>query len=317
VSWKLFTGDGLPRRAVPEKEAWDKIPPLRSWREQVTGQAPVFEMPEGLADAVNAALHLRRPLLLSGGPGSGKSTLVDVVAAELELGTVLRWHITSKSTLAEGLYEYDALGRLHATQTADSQSGPENAAALENFVTLGPLGTALAAGKVRAVLIDEIDKSDLDLPGDLLNVMENGEFGIPVLTRAQSDRPFLVRGADGAEYSLDPDGMVRRRHFPVIVFTSNGERAFSPPFLRRCVRFEMPAADSGRLARIVAAHLGSEAATAEQTTIAEFAGRLGRNDQLAVNQILEFVSLVTGDAPPGSEARRRLADILLRELSGT
>ena len=73
-------------------------------------------MTHGLADAVNAALHLRRPLLLSGGPGSGKSTLVDLIAAELELGSVLRWHITSKSTLNDGLYEYDALGRLHATQ---------------------------------------------------------------------------------------------------------------------------------------------------------------------------------------------------------
>jgi MoxR-like ATPase len=66
-------------------------------------------MPDGLADAVNASLQLRRPLLLSGGPGSGKSTLVDLIAAELELGTVLRWHITSKSVLTDALYQYDAL----------------------------------------------------------------------------------------------------------------------------------------------------------------------------------------------------------------
>jgi MoxR-like ATPase len=317
MSWELFTGTGIPYRDHPGSQAWERIPPLRSWRHRATGDesrtTPVFDMPPGLADAVNAALHLRRPLLLSGSPGSGKSTLADLVAAELELGSVLRWHVTSRSTLAEGLFEYDALGRLHATQAGDKQAD----AAVQNFVTLGPLGTALAAGKVRAVLIDEIDKSDLDLPGDLLNVMENGEFTIPVLARASSERPFTVTGADGAGYPIDADGVVRRRHFPVIVFTSNGERAFSPPFLRRCVRFTMPQADRDRLTRIIAAHLSSTAAAAEGKVIAEFAERLRTSDRLAINQILEFVYLVTGDSPPDSASRAQLAEILLQELTGT
>jgi len=315
MNWELFVGDGIPHRADHAKEAWERIPPLRSWRHRVPGIAPVFDMPPGLTDAVNASLHLRRPLLLSGGPGSGKSTLVDLIAAELELGAVLRWHITSKSVLTDALYEYDALGRLHATQVTDPDADPA-AAAVANFVTLGPLGTALAAGKVRAVLIDEIDKSDLDLPGDLLNVMENGEFPIPVLTRAKGG-PFTVKGTDGESYEVDADGVVRRRHFPVIVFTSNGERAFSPPFLRRCIRFAMPQADKERLVRIVTAHLSSDAATTEHEAIAAFADRLRKNDPLAINQILEFVCLVTGDSPPGSEARKHLEAILLQELSGT
>lgn len=310
--WKLFTGDGKPRRRSPKAEAWTKVPPLRSWRLRTLDQAPVFDMPEGLANAVNAALHLRRPLLLTGGPGSGKSTLVDVIACELELDAVLDWHITSKSTLTEGLYEYDALGRLHVTQEQDAT--PE-ATAVENFVVLGPLGTALAADKVRAVLIDEIDKSDLDLPGDLLNVMERGEFSIPVLARAQSDHPFVVRGADGKKYQVDEDGTIRLRHFPVIVFTSNGERTFSAPFLRRCIRFDMPAADSKRLVRIVTEHLDSAAAEAERPVIEEFAERL-RTNPLAINQILEYVALVTGDSAPDSNAREALRKVLLRELSG-
>ena len=337
MSWELFTGSGIPQRDDPEAEAWQRIPPLRPWRRRPSGgesaTAPVFEMPPGLADAVNAALHLRRPLLLSGGSGSGKSTVADLIAAELELGAVLRWHMTSKSTLMEGLYDYDALGRLHATQAPYRRPKPieqasiqdtvlrelleEAAPAVENFVTLGPLGTALAAGKVRAVLIDEIDKSDLDLPGDLLNVMENGEFTIPVLARAGDTHPFTITGADGTRCEVDADGVVRLRHFPVIVFTSNGERAFSPPFLRRCVRFEMPQTDRDRLTRIVAAHLGAPAASAERLAIAEFAERLRTSDRLAINQILEFVSLVTGDSPPGSESREQLAEILLQELSGT
>lgn len=316
MSWDLFVGDGIPHREDSTKEAWERIPPLRSWRQRTHAGAPVFDMPTGLANAVNAALHLRRPLLLSGGPGSGKSTLVDLIAAELELSNVLSWHITSKSLLADALYEYDALGRPHATQAADQRSDPA-AAAVANFVTLGPLGTALAANKVRAVLIDEIDKSDLDLPGDLLNVMENGEFSIPALSRVKGDRPFTVKGVDGGSYEVDADGVVRRRHFPVIVFTSNGERAFSPPFLRRCVRFAMPQADKERLIRIVTAHLSSDAATAEHEVIAAFADRLRRNDPLAINQILEFVHLVTGESPPGGASRKQLETILLQELSGT
>lgn len=316
MSWKLFTGDGKPDREG-HNEAWERIPSLPPWRQRSADSEPpakpVFKMPAGLADAVNAALHLRRPLLLTGGPGSGKSTLVELIAAELELGPVLRWHITSKSTLADGLFEYDALGRLHATQTAGAEADP----VVESYVTLGPLGTALAADKVRAVLIDEIDKSDLDLPGDLLNVMENGEFPIPVLSRVKSNRSFTVGGADGQRHRVKSDGVVRRQHFPVIVFTSNGERTFSPPFLRRCVRFTMPKPGPKELESIVKAHLGEKKASAQKEAIAAFAERLQKSDRLAINQILEFVHLVTGESAPQSESRELLARILLEELSGT
>jgi MoxR-like ATPase len=316
-SWDLFVGDGEPRRADPEKKAWTQLPPLRSWRLRQKDKAPVFKMTEGLSDAVNAALHLRRPLLLTGDPGSGKSTLVDVIAAELELGTVLRWHITSKSTLNDGLYEYDALGRLHATQEKGADDAPEN------FVTLGPLGTALAAGTIRAVLIDELDKSDLDLPGDLLNVIENGEFTIPVLARAKSQPQFIVKGADGDSgedgqpYTVGRDGVVRRTEFPVIVFTSNRERAFSAPFMRRCIRFQMPRFTKNDLVRIIQAHLDEDVRPEEDKVISEFAQRLQENKPLAVNQILEYVYLVTGSSAPAGEARDNLRDILLKELNGT
>ncbi len=311
MNWELFTGSGEPRQdpTRPGEEKWQRIPPLRSWRRRTADSAPDFVMPLDLKDAVNAALHLRRPLLLSGGAGSGKSTLIDVIARELQLDEVLRWHVTSKSTLGDALYSYDALGRLHASQAGDDDT-------VEKFVRLGPLGTALAAPKIRAVLIDEIDKSDLDLPGDLLNVMEGGEFPIPVLERAQRGRPLEVTGDDGERYTVDADGTVRGREFPVIVFTSNGERAFSPPFLRRCVRFEIKAPDAKELEEIVAAHLKNRAAATERKAIEAFAARLGDDQALAVNQILEFVCLVTGDSPPEGESRRIVEDILLKTLSG-
>ena len=192
-------------------------------------------------------------------------------------------------------------------------------------MTLGPLGTALAAPKVRAVLIDEIDKSDLDLPGDLLNVMENGEF---TDTACSHEHEASTRSQSAArterQYEVDADGVVRRRHFPVIVFTSNEERAFSaavPTPLR-----PLPDADrrQGRPGqdRHCAPH--SDAAAAERGEIEDFAKRLEdfakrlREERpLAINQILEFVYLVTGDSPPASASRKKLAEILLKELSGT
>ncbi|GAA2254104.1 MoxR family ATPase [Actinomadura luteofluorescens] len=311
MTWKLFHGDGRPRpggigpdgRPLP---AWRALPDLPPWRGRAEGDGPpVFVALPGLDDAVNAALHLRRPLLINGSAGMGKSTLVGVLAHELQLGEVLEWHITSKSTVNDGLYRYDALDRLHAAQLADGN------APIGEFVRLGPLGTALAdPGHPRAVLIDEIDKSDLDLPGDLLNVLESGRFDIPPLMRSKGG-PFRVTGADGRTYDVG-DGRVTRRHYPVIVLTSNNERTFAPPFLRRCIRFQIKNPDASLLTRIVQAHL-PEIDGACRQDIERFAGRLQAGEKLAVNQLLEMVYLVTGH-DLGAEERGRLEKILLDDL---
>jgi hypothetical protein len=113
----------------------------------------------------SAAGRLRRPLLVTGDPGSGKSTLIESVARELKLGTVLRWHITSRSTLTDALYRYDVLGRIHAQQFAKAR-GEAVTDDITDYLQLGPLGAALASDEPRALLIDELDKSDLDLPSD-------------------------------------------------------------------------------------------------------------------------------------------------------
>jgi MoxR-like ATPase len=288
-----------------------ELPTPPPWRFASQEQsAETFRPPDGLAEAVNAALCLRRPLLLTGSPGTGKSTVATSVAHELELGDVLHWHITSRSTLTEALYRYDALGRLDATRHQE----PDD---IGRFLKLGPLGTALMPWKrPRMLLIDEIDKSDIDLPGDLLNVIETGEFEIPELTR-HAKKKVKVRLWDEDKPATVRNGRVKCIQFPFVVMTSNGERSFPPPFLRRCVRFEMPAPDARSLAAIVRAHLGEAGQQEAADLLDAFESRLQRHESLATDQLLNALHLVTGEFAPAGEQRTRLVELLLRDLSST
>ncbi|MDX3640648.1 MoxR family ATPase [Streptomyces sp. MB09-02B] len=309
MTWQPFyVGDGTPRDVD-----LGEPPPWRSFPRQALHQQ--FQPPPGLVRAVNAALMLRRPLLVTGAAGSGKSTVIEQVAAELKLGDVLRWHITSRSTLTEALYRYDALGRIHAQRLA-GRDGDDDIAP---FLQLGPLGTALLPTEhPRALLIDEIDKSDLDLPSDLLDVLERGEFEIPELARYASD---LVDVREWGSDARSPvvRGRVQCDRFPFIVMTSNGERDFPQAFLRRCIRFTMPKPTVDALRRIVEAHLriGSDAdgTRAVDTVIQTFVDRVAAGESLAIDQLLNAVHLLTAGSLATGENDQEVLALVLRELS--
>jgi MoxR-like ATPase len=308
TTWRVFTGDGEPKpnRPLPPPPPWRTFPVLNRDR----GGRYVYRMYPKLVNAINLAISLRRPLLLTGPAGVGKSSVVDAVTHELVLGEVLRWNITSRSTLEEGLYRYDALGRLQHQQRTHTD-------ALEKFLRLGPLGTALISTRQRVLLIDELDKSDVDLPGDLLNVLERGEFEIPELARHEKDT-MRIRLADSNTEVPIAHGRVSCSIFPIIVITSNGEREFTPPFLRRCIRERVEIPSPQRLTDIVEAHLGPQLAKKANALINDFAGRMVSRDRpaaLAIDQLLNTVLMMTrDDAPIDGPEREELIGLLQKEL---
>lgn len=295
TDWKIYTGDGSPSTVEKAHARFDKRPQPPPWRDyRVRRDARMRETfqpsPEDV-EMVNTALHLRRPLLITGKPGCGKSSLALAVAQELALGNLLTWPINTKSTLQEGLYHYDAIGRLQAASLASKSA--DKAPDIGEFLRLGPLGTALLPrSRPRVLLIDEIDKSDIDLPNDLLHVFEEGEFEIPELVRLGES--IRVRVHDADDWVDIAGGRVRAESFPVVFMTSNGEREFPPAFMRRCLHLRMQLPDRDRLARIVEAHLGPEVASAAEPLIKEFLKlREQGNTALATDQLLNAVYLVS------------------------
>ena len=170
----------------------------------------------------------------------------------------------------------------------------------------------------RALLVDEIDKSDIDLPNDLLHVFEEGSYEIAELVRIADQAPEVAVLPDGGDRAEDKikirAGKVRCDAFPFVVLTSNGERELPPAFLRRCLRLDIPVPDVARLRQIVLAHLGDVDAGVVEELIRTFVERRDSGHVMATDQLLNAIFLVgQGKLPEGTERQDVLA-ALLREL---
>jgi MoxR-like ATPase len=330
-SWWRYWGDGVPaenaaRVDLPAPPPWRafhggpvQAPPPNHDEETERKLGQVDAEPRRRAtaeecDLVNAALMLRRPLLVTGNPGTGKSSIAFRIARELHLGRVLQWPVTSRTTLRSGLYEYDVIGRAQAA----GRQGPaaKDDVSIGEFIRLGPLGTALLSyERPRVLLVDELDKSDVDLPNDLLHIFENGEFTIPELVRARHHQPEVAVYTDDLDrLATVRDGRIRCLAFPFVVITSNGERDFPPAFLRRCLRLDLQPPNAEELAAMVRAQLPALAED-QRSLIQDFLIRTA-NDSLARDQLLNAVFMTTSGAyGEDREAWQRLIGSIWHSLA--
>jgi len=191
---------------------------------EFSGTASYLTNP-ALETAVRCSLELQKPLLVRGEPGTGKTLLAEAVAEALGM-ELIPWNVKSTTRAQEGLYHYDTVQRLY-----DSRFGDHDVRDIAEYIHLGPMGRAFAAPERVVLLIDEIDKADLEFPNDLLNELDRMRFTIP-----------------------ETGETIEAQHRPVVIITSNAEKELPDAFLRRCVFHFIDFPDEALMARIVEVH---------------------------------------------------------------
>ena len=242
-----------------------------------------------LTVAVNAAVTLQRPLLVKGEPGTGKTELARQVAASLGM-ELIEWHVKSTTKAQQGLYEYDAVSRLR-----DSQLGDARVHDVSNYIRRGKLWQAFMAPARVVLLIDEVDKADIEFPNDLLQELDRMEFHV-----------------------YETGETVRALHRPVVIITSNNEKELPDAFLRRCFFHYIRFPDPDTLRAIVALHfpgIKESLLTTALTQFFEIRDMPGLKKKPSTSEVLDWLKLLLAE-DLGAEDLRRDAKSALPRLHG-
>ena len=234
---------------------------------------------DALKQAVNAAVTLKRPLLIKGEPGTGKTLLAEELAASL--GTrLVTWHIKSTTKAAQGLYEYDAVSRLR-----DSQLGVEGVDNVANYLRPGKLWEAFTADERVVLLIDEIDKADIEFPNDLLQELDRMEF-----------------------FVYETGETIRARHRPIVVITSNNEKELPDAFLRRCFFHYINFPDAQTMQAIVDVHfpeIKKNLVTEALEIFFDLRKVPGLKKKPSTSELIDWLKLLMADDIPADILRNR------------
>ncbi|MFO1165336.1 MAG: MoxR family ATPase [Paracoccus sp. (in: a-proteobacteria)] len=245
-----------------------------------------YVAPPDLAVAVNAAITLERPLLVKGEPGTGKTELARQVAASLGL-PMLEWNVKSTTRAQQGLYEYDAVSRLR-----DSQLGEARVHDIGNYIRKGKLWQAFEAEARVVLLIDEIDKADIEFPNDLLQELDRMEFHV-----------------------YETGETIRARHRPVVVITSNNEKELPDAFLRRCFFHYIRFPDAEVLKRIVDVHypgLKPRLLDEALTQFFELREVQGLKKKPSTSELLDWLKLILAEDLSPEDLKRPAGEMLPR-----